>query len=67
MVDYDKWSQMDLSDDEDGVEVPPNIERGTWFRLRRDVRRRQRVQEVRPGSQGNPPSAAAHAPDAQVV
>ena len=47
MVDYDKWSQFDLSDDEDGVEVPRNIEHGTYMRLLRDKRRRDRAAAVR--------------------
>jgi len=46
MTDYEKWDQLDLSDDEDGVEVPPNIERGTFFRLLREKRRRERSQKA---------------------
>jgi len=46
MTDYEKWDQLDLSDDEDGVEVPPNIERETFFRLLREKRRRERSQKA---------------------
>ncbi|KAJ1894396.1 hsp90 co-chaperone Cdc37 [Kickxella alabastrina] len=45
-IDYSKWDNLELSDDSD-VEIHPNIERGTFLRLRqkkiRDDRENRRI------------------------
>ncbi|OMJ07983.1 Hsp90 co-chaperone Cdc37 [Smittium culicis] len=40
-IDYSKWNNLELSDDSD-VEVHPNIERGTFIRLRQQKIRQDR-------------------------
>ncbi|KAJ2625741.1 hsp90 co-chaperone Cdc37, partial [Coemansia sp. RSA 1290] len=49
-IDYSKWDNLELSDDSD-VEVHPNIERGTFIRLRqrkiREERENRRMRKER--------------------
>ncbi|KAJ2517811.1 hsp90 co-chaperone Cdc37, partial [Coemansia sp. RSA 2049] len=49
-LDYSKWDNLELSDDSD-VEIHPNIERGTFLRLRqrkiREERENRRVRKER--------------------
>ncbi|KAJ1833009.1 hsp90 co-chaperone Cdc37 [Coemansia sp. RSA 2711] len=49
-IDYSKWDNLELSDDSD-VEVHPNIERGTFMRLRqqkiREDRENRRIRKER--------------------
>ncbi|KAJ2708153.1 hsp90 co-chaperone Cdc37, partial [Coemansia spiralis] len=49
-IDYSKWDNLELSDDSD-VEVHPNIERGTFIRLRqrkiREDREKRRMRQER--------------------
>ncbi|KAJ2353832.1 hsp90 co-chaperone Cdc37 [Coemansia sp. RSA 2618] len=49
-IDYSKWDNLELSDDSD-VEIHPNIERGTFLRLRqqkiREDRENRRIKKER--------------------
>ncbi|KAJ2848823.1 hsp90 co-chaperone Cdc37 [Coemansia brasiliensis] len=49
-IDYSKWDNLELSDDSD-IEVHPNIERGTFIRLRqrkiREERENRRIRKER--------------------
>ncbi|KAJ2797201.1 hsp90 co-chaperone Cdc37 [Coemansia guatemalensis] len=44
-IDYSKWDNLELSDDSD-VEVHPNIERGTFIRLRQRKIREERERRL---------------------
>ncbi|KAJ2829600.1 hsp90 co-chaperone Cdc37 [Coemansia furcata] len=46
-IDYSKWDNLELSDDSD-VEVHPNIEKGTFLRLRqRKIREERETRRIR--------------------
>ncbi|PVU95460.1 hypothetical protein BB561_001816 [Smittium simulii] len=45
-IDYSKWNSLELSDDSD-VEVHPNIEKGTFIRLRQQKIRQDREARAR--------------------
>ncbi|KAJ9467945.1 Hsp90 co-chaperone Cdc37 [Diplonema papillatum] len=45
VTDYSKWENIELSDDES--DVHPNIEKGTWFRLKHQQRVQREEQEAK--------------------
>ncbi|KCV69495.1 hypothetical protein H696_03917 [Fonticula alba] len=44
MVDYSKWNTIELSDDDS--DCHPNIERGTWLRLKKASKERKEAEEA---------------------
>ena len=51
VTDYSKWDNIELSDDES--DCHPNIEKGTWFRLKHEKRIQREAEEAEERKQLN--------------